>query len=174
MPRASICVRRTGKLYRLAWFNESKSGIYLGRFGSDLDHHHSYHRDGNRHQRGGGEAWQALDPPPLDSFAGVAQLESSTQWLAPVWLKPSTEFAGAPAGELEVTVSADDSAGRELYLSIDWWLLEHSSRIEMERVASSMKAMHPDSVDPAYPQIPLDHYTEHSIAIMLATWPRGV
>jgi hypothetical protein len=172
MPRASICVRRAGKLYRLAWFNESKSGIYLGRFGSDRDHHHSYHRDGNRHHKAGAETWQPFQHASLDSFKGIAQLESSTQWLAPVWLKPVTEFAGAPPGELEITVSGDDPAGRELNLSIDWWLFEHPARVEMERVASSIGTMHPDAVDRAYREMPLDHYPDHSVAIVLATWPR--
>jgi hypothetical protein len=101
-------------------------------------------------------------------------LESSTQWLAPVWLKPSTEFGGGVPGEVETTASADVPEGVEVYLSIDWWLFENRDRDTMDLRAVSIAKMHDDVIDTVYRVIPLDRYREHSIAIVLATWPKSV
>ena len=90
-----------------------------------------------------------------------------------MWLKPSTEFAGGRPAEVEVTVSADTPPGIEVYLSIDWWLFENRDRDTMDQRAVSIGKVHGEIIDTAYRVLPLDHYPEHSIAIVLVTWPRS-
>ena len=47
--RLFICVNYQGKPYKLIWFNEDSTGVYIGLYGLVQGVHFSYHQDGIKH-----------------------------------------------------------------------------------------------------------------------------
>jgi hypothetical protein len=47
--RSNICLNYEGKIHKLIWFNEDKSGVYVGWYGTVSGSHFSYHADGTKH-----------------------------------------------------------------------------------------------------------------------------
>lgn len=41
--RLAVCLRQEGTVYRLAWFNESRQGLYFGHNIRGTEFHQSYH-----------------------------------------------------------------------------------------------------------------------------------
>lgn len=171
MARGSICVQRDGKTYRLAWFNDSKAGIYYGILGSDRDHHLSYHRDGQRHNKAGDERYGHTTDTPIEAHRGVRQLSSGTVWLTSQWLNERTEYDPAKE-EIAIVVSGDSQENEQLYFSVDWCLIELGANGARRDMPKHLAAMRPDGALREYREIPLDNFPGHAIGIAVSVWPK--
>ncbi len=83
--RACIAHRAYGVLRRIVWFNESRTGIYLGYYGEKTLHHHSIHADGHHHLRtiDGTDLLARMKGPPVADLRGSIQLLNASIYLPP-------------------------------------------------------------------------------------------
>jgi hypothetical protein len=166
MARASICVQRAGTIYRLAWFTESKTGIYFGHLGADKDHHHSYHEDGVRHYKAGTATHHESADTPVSSHAGYRQLLNSNCALSAEWLNARTKFNPPERPEVVITVDEAAAAGKDSLLT-DWYLTERADeptlRAMLERLARDNQQLTLVRIQ----SVPLDYYLGHSVCIAL-------
>jgi hypothetical protein len=162
--RTSLCFRRAGRLHRLVWFNESGGGIYFGFLGGLQENHHSYHADGTRHLKMGGQYVPHGKDVPLVDVRGVLQLGHASLSLSETWFSDSTAYAGD--NQTETVVVIDDGhfeeGGR---CGLDVWLLDRASEAELyARLAAQASAVQ-DSKVIADVVSSLDSYRGHKIAL---------
>jgi len=83
--RIALCVRHSQAIYRLAWLNESKDGIYVGALGGAEDAHLSYHKDGTQHMKMG-EGYHNRDKcTPITAHVGFKHLGHFSLSLTKGW-----------------------------------------------------------------------------------------
>ncbi len=115
------------------WFNESPSGIFLGYYGSGIEHHHSIHADGERHLRSvdGKDLSPKAKGPPIADVTGSPQLLSASFPLPP----PDHRSLAYSVGEkADVIGVVDVPPGREGdRVSLSYHLIHRESEGEFLR-----------------------------------------
>jgi hypothetical protein len=169
MARASICVQRDKTTYRLAWFTESKAGIYFGHIGSDKDYHHSYHTDGIRHYKAGRDTHFEVADTPLFLHTGYRQLLNSNCALSPVWLNARTKYTPPNRAETVITVDEAAAAGKDSLLT-DWYLTEDAAEPKLRTMLETLarNGQHQQLTLTGIYSVPLDHYLRHLVCF--AVW----
>jgi hypothetical protein len=128
--RACIAHRASGVLRRIVWFNESATGIYLGYYGTKMEHHHSIHTDGHRHLRTVDETdlLPRTKGPPIADLRGYVQLLNASIHLPPQETHSSAYSEGEKADVLAI-IDAEDNPEPER-VSLDYYLIHGSSEDE--------------------------------------------
>jgi hypothetical protein len=162
--RACICYRSGGGIRRVIWFNESPSGIFLGYYGTETEHHHSVHRDGHRHLR----TVDGKDLLPITKGLPIAEVQGFPQLLNASLHLPSADSHSAPysQGDKADVIAMLDGVGEEAYerVSFDYYLLHRSSEAEfLDSVRWRVAAMGPHELALCL-AVALEHFHDYKVA----------
>ena len=166
MARASICIECTATIYRLAWFTQSRSGLYFGHLGSDKDYHHSYHQDGTRHFKIDAETHHESSDTPVASHKGFRQLSNSNVALSPEWLNNRTVYVPGRRSETVIIVPESAAAGKDSLL-IDWYLTNCADEAALRTTVHTFKRKGSEITLVQFSTIPLSYFPNHAVCFAL-------
>ena len=166
--KISFCLRRAQKTIRIAWFNESSQGIYLGLMGLPQEVHLSYHTDGTRHRKVDDKYEQRFLDAPISEHTGIKQLQHISMPISDAWLSSIDAYPGDKSSELIHILDEALLSGMDT-LALDLYLFDRPSERDLlamlDRVSRSDKEFRVASED----IISLNNFPQQKIAILLRT-----
>ena len=152
------------------WLNESGGGLYYGFLGGQQEAHESYHADGTRHSKLGGEYFPAGQAIPIAEWQGVLQLGHASMSLSDAWFSDATAYAGDERTETVVVIDDSHFTGARR-CALDVWLLDRASEPRLYEILAESAGMLKQFTMIADVVSSLDCYPRHKVAITVRSGP---
>lgn len=124
--RAALCVRHNKVIYRLVYFNESRSGFFYGFMGGEKDFHSSYHGDGRRHDKSGRERFNRFRDKQIALHSGFKQLGNASLPLTKNWFNEKSRYIGDQKTESVILIDQCLLHEQDT-LWLDVWMTDRAS-----------------------------------------------
>jgi hypothetical protein len=164
--RIALCVRHLHEIYRLAWLNESKDGIYVGALGGAADAHLSHHKDGTQHMKMG-EGYHNRDKcTPIAAHVGFKHFGHFSLSLTKGWFNDKTIYRGDKKTKSAVFIDERFLLGKDT-LALDVWLTDRPAERELLRTIVTHKRKNHQFQVVAELVSALDYFPHHKLVITL-------